>query len=124
MTSTVRSLMPQHPIIEVTHAGTVTAGDLRASGGEAVRLAGEMGTFHVLTDCTDLTDAPDDIALLSLGEVLRSVASDKGFRQALLWPKDAQARLAVDFWRTAESDLGVQAKLFVSREAAIEWLLA
>jgi len=124
MTSTVRSLAPQYPVIEVTHVGKVTSGDLRESSAEVFRLAKDMGTFHVLTDCSELTEGPDDIALMALGNLLRDLPAGAGFRQALLWPKDAEARLSVDFWRTAEADLGVSVKLFSGRDAAIEWLTA
>ena len=124
MTSTVHSLLPQYPVIEVTHSGKVTSGDLRASAAKALDMARSMDAFHLLTDCTDLTDAPDDIALLALGETLRTVSAGMDFRQALLWPKDAQARLAVDFWQTAENDFGAKAKVFSGRDAAIEWLMA
>lgn len=120
MSSTVRSLEPQYPVIEVTHSGAVSSADLRESAAKALELAKGMGAFHVLTDCIELTDAPDDIALLALGDLLRTAGT--GFRHALLWPKDAEARLAVDFWRTAEADFGVDAQVFVSREPAIEWL--
>jgi len=124
MTSTVRTLAPAYPIIEVTHSGKVTAQDLRASAKEALGLARDMDAFHLLTDCTDLTDAPDDIALLALGDTLRTVSAGMDFRQALLWPTDAEARLAVDFWQTAETDFGAKAKVFSHRDAAIEWLTA
>ncbi len=122
MTSTVRSLAPQYPVIEVTHSGKVTSADLRASTAKALDMARSMDAFHLLTDCTDLAEAPDDIALLALGERLRTVSANLDFRQALLWPKDAEARLAVDFWQTTETDFGAKAKVFSSRDAAIAWL--
>ncbi len=121
MTSTVRSLAPEHAIIEGTHEGEVTSSDLKRSGHEALELGRANGITHLLTDCTGMTGAPGNIELLALMDLVDDEARP-AFRQALVWPTDADARLALDFWRTVEVNHHHLAKAFGDREAAIAWL--
>jgi hypothetical protein len=122
MTSVVQTLTPAHAIIEVTHTGEITASDLRASGKQALGIAREQGIWHLLTDCSGATKVPGAIDVLNLVGLVDHVELDKGFRQALIWPHDAEARLGFDFWRTVEANHGLHAKAFGDRDAAIAWL--
>jgi hypothetical protein len=122
MTSVVRTLTPAHAIIEVTHSGEITASDLRKSGTEALTIAREQGIWHLLTDCSATTKVPGAIDVLNLIELVDQVELDAGFRQALIWPDDAEARLGFDFWRTVEANHGMHARAFGDRDAAIDWL--
>ena len=122
MTSVVQTLTPAHAIIEVTHTGEITASDLRASGKQVLAIAREENIWHLLTDCTGATAIPGAIDVLNLISLVDQVDLDTGFRQALLWPDDAQARLAFDFWRTVEANHGLHARAFGDRDAAIAWL--
>jgi hypothetical protein len=124
MTSVVQSLAPAHAIIEVTHSGEITASDLRGSGKQVLELARQEGIWHVLTDCTEATKVPGAIDVLNLVGLVDQVELDAGFRQALLWPRDAETRLGFDFWRTVEANHGMHAKAFGDRDAAIAWLEA
>jgi hypothetical protein len=122
MTSVVQTLTPAHAIIEVTHSGEITASDLRASGKQALTIAQEQDIWHLLTDCSAATKIPGAIDVINLVGLVDQVQLDAGFRQALIWPDDAEARLAFDFWRTVEANHGLHAKAFGSRDAAIAWL--
>ena len=124
MTSTVQSLLPAHAVIEATHSGVVTASDLRASAKQMIALCHENGTWHVLSDCTDVTDIPGAIEFINLIEALEQVHLGPTFRQALIWPLDEEARLNFDEWRTIEQNHGIHAKAFGDRETAIAWLEA
>lgn len=122
MTSVVQSLAPAHAVIEVTHSGEITASDLRKSGTEALTIARDQGIWHLLTDCSATTKVPGAIDVLNLIELVDKVELDAGFRQALIWPLDDEARLGFDFWRTVEANHGLHAKAFGDRDAAIAWL--
>lgn len=122
MTSTVQTLTPAHAIIEVTHSGEITASDLRKSGTEALTIARDQGIWHLLTDCSAATKVPGAIDVLNLIELVDQVELDAGFRQALIWPQDDEARLGFDFWRTVEANHGLHARAFGDRDAAIAWL--
>lgn len=122
MTSVVQTLTPAHAVIEVTHSGEITASDLRTSGKQVLDIAREQGIWHVLTDCSGATQVPGAIDVLNLVGLVDQVELDKGFRQALIWPDDAEARLGFDFWRTVEANHGLHARAFGDRDAAIAWL--
>ena len=122
MTSVVQTLTPAHNIIEVTHSGEITASDLRASGKQALTIAREQDIWHLLTDCSAATKVPGAIDIINLIGLVDQVQLDAGFRQALIWPDDAEARLGFDFWRTVEANHGLHAKAFGDRDAAIAWL--
>jgi hypothetical protein len=122
MPSTVRSLEPEHHIIEVVHHGEIAPADLRASGTKVLELAREGDDWHVLTDCSGITKLPGNLDLLNLIDTLSQAGVNTEFKQALIWPVDDQARLALDFWRTVETNHGLRAKAFGQRDAAIAWL--
>jgi hypothetical protein len=122
MTSVVQTLTPAHAIIEVTHTGEITASDLRKSGTEALTIARDQDIWHLLTDCSGATKVPGAIDILNLIGLVDQVELDKGFRQALIWPDDAETRLGFDFWRTVEANHGMHARAFGDRDAAIAWL--
>jgi hypothetical protein len=122
MTSVVQTLIPAHAVIEVTHSGEITASDLRSSGKQVLGIAREQGIWHLLTDCSEVTKVPGAIDVLNLMGLVDQVELDKGFRQALIWPHDAEARLGFDFWRTVEANHGLHARAFGDRDAAIAWL--
>jgi hypothetical protein len=122
MTSVVQTLTPAHAIIEVTHSGEITASDLRKSGKEALTIARDQNMWRLLTDCSAATKVPGAIDIINLIGLVEQAELDAGFRQALIWPDDAEARLGFDFWRTVEANQGLHAKAFGSRDAAIAWL--
>jgi hypothetical protein len=122
MTSVVRTLTPAHAIIEVTHTGEITASDLRTSGSEALAIARDQDIWHLITDCSGATKVPGAIDMLNLIGLVDQVELDKGFRQALIWPDDAETRLGFDFWRTTETNHGLHARAFGDRDSAIAWL--
>ncbi len=124
MTSTVQSLLPAHAIIEGTHSGIVSVSDLRTAAKQTLALCQENGTWHVLSDCTDVTDIPGALEFLNLIEALEQVHLGPTFRQALIWPLDEKACLNFDEWRIIEANHGFHAKAFGDRDVAIAWLEA
>jgi len=124
MTTTVHSLMPQYPIIEITHDGDVKSSDFTRTAREVKALMDEAGIHLVLADWTTATSAPDNIALVGFGEALGKIGLGSDFRHAHVWPEAAKARLSLDMWKTVESNHGHRAKAFGDRESAIAWLTA
>jgi hypothetical protein len=122
MTSTVRSLAPQTPIIEVVHAGDVSVTDIQHVATQALDLMTATGDHLVLTDWTDATSIPGNIAIMSFGEAMDRATLPDGFRHAHVWPTDDSARLSLDMWKTVENLHHHQARAFGDRESAIAWL--
>ena len=122
MTFTVENLAPAHAVILVTHTGEVTASDMRAAGKQVQDLAAGATPVHVLSDFSDATSLPGAIEMLNLLEQLEATGIGAGFRQAMVWPDNDEARLELDVWRTAETNRGLNAKVFGDRESALAWL--
>ena len=122
MSAVIETLSPAHAVIQVTYTGDVSGADLRATAGKALDRARAEGIWRFLTDCTGMTKAPGALDLLNLMEAADHANLDPGFRQALLWPHDEEARLGFDFWRTVEANHGLHARAFGDREAALAWL--
>ena len=124
MTFTVENLAPAHAVILVTHTGDVTASEMRAVGRQIQAMAAGSTPVRVLSDYAGATSMPGAIELLALIDLLEEAGVGSGFRQALVWPEDDDARLGIDVWRTAETNEGLKAKAFGDRESALAWLEA
>lgn len=122
MTSIVRSLAPAHQVIEVVHTGAVSDSDFRTVARQVQDLTVQTGIHRILTDWTDATSGPDNIALVGYGEAMDSLDVPADFRHAHVWSTDAHARLAMDMWRTVENLHGHVAHAFGDRDAALAWL--
>lgn len=122
MSSIVRSLAPQYPVIEVVHTGDVSDADFRAVARQIGDLAKTTGIHRVLADWTNATNGPDNIALIGYGEAMDKAALPADFRHAHVWSKDAHARLSMDMWKTVENLHGHLARAFGDRDDALEWL--
>lgn len=122
MTSTVRSLAPQHPVIEVAYAGEVSTGDVREVAQEALALMASTGSHLILTDWSDATKLPGNIAILEFGDEMDRAGLPADFRHGHVWPKDDDARISIDMWKTVENLHHHTAKAFADRETAIAWL--
>ena len=121
MPSTVRSLAPQHDVIEIDHSGDVTKSEMLNAAKEAAALA-PGGVHRVLADWSGVTSLPDNITILGFGEALDAADLPADFRHAHVWPEELKARLSLDMWKTVESNRGHHVKVFGSRDAALEWL--
>jgi hypothetical protein len=124
MASTVESLAPAHAVIQVVYTGDVAASDMRSTGTSVIELARELGIWRFLTDFSEASDLPGGIEMINLISLLEHAGVDADFRQAVIWPKVAEARLELDFWKTMEQNEGLRAQAFGTREAALAWLEA
>lgn len=122
MSFTVKSLAPQFPVIEVTYSGPVAQSEIREVATQALALITSSGSHLILTDWSEATDLPGNIAILGFGEAMDTVQLPAGFRHAHVWPKDGDARISMDMWKTVENLHQHPAKAFADRESAIAWL--
>lgn len=122
MATTVRSLLPEHDVVEFHHVGVVTTEELATAFAEMVALARATDTWHLISDCTDLTQAPRLLDMLPLVETLRGVGVQERFRQALVRPTDPVARMPVDYWNASMTDHGLTVMTFDDRGEALGWL--
>ena len=122
MPSTVTNLAPAHAVFEVTHVGSISASDMRGVATQIQSLTADGSPRHILSDFSEATSLPGALELLNLLRLLEEAGPGASFKQAMVWPKDPQARLALDTWRTAEKNQGLASQVFGDREAALAWL--
>lgn len=123
MASTVRSLAPQHDVIEIVHSGDVSRADMMHAAQEIAALS-PGGVHRVLADWSDVTSLPDNISIVGFGEAMDKADLPADFRHAHVWPHELQARLSLDMWKTVENNRGHHAKVFGDRESALAWLIS
>lgn len=122
MATTVRCLLPEHHVVEFHHVGVVTEEELGTAFGEMVALARANDIWHIMSDCTALTEGPRFLEMLPFVEALRSFGVKDRFRQALVRPTDPNGRAAVDFWNGSMTDHGLTVVSFDDRGEALGWL--
>lgn len=122
MATTVTCLRPTDDVIEFHHVGVVTDPELQTAFGEMVGLARENDIWHIMSDCTELTDAPKFLQMLPLVELLSGFGVKDRFRQALVRAHDPVAQAKVDFWQASMSDHGLRVMSFDDRSEALGWL--
>jgi hypothetical protein len=122
MGATVRSLLPEFPIVEARYSGHVSKQDVDDSFGACAALAIEQKQWNVLGDCTDLVWTPTVTDLFELVRFLTDIGVSERFREALVRPTDPIAAASVGFWETAGVNRGLNIRTFPDRESAIAWL--
>lgn len=108
--------------IEVRLWDKVTAAELRSLAAAVVELARATGLRQALINCRDYLGGAGlcEVASLAL-DVTHRPASDRG-PEAFIVPANPGTAKDVEFYIRAACRLGTEARMFPSREAAIEWL--
>jgi hypothetical protein len=122
MGATVRSLLPDYPIVEATYSGHVSKQDVDDAFGACAALGIEHDIWNLLGDCTDMVWTPTVTDLFELVQFLADMGVSERFREALVRPTDAAAVASVGFWETAGVNRGLNIRTFHDRESAIAWL--
>lgn len=124
MAWTVRSLLPDLPLVEIVASGTITHSD-----SDEMRLAVKSLLIHeglerVLYDATDLTHVPSSTSIIEVAESMATTNLPAGFRNAHLRPADLSAAMWTDHWVAAANNRGITSAVFRTRSEAVDWLLA
>ena len=122
MVTTVTCLRPAEDVIEFRHVGDVSDAELTTAFGQMVELARANDIWHLLSDATEMTDAPKFLEILPLVELLSSYGVKDRFRQALIRAHDPVAQSKVDFWAAAMTDHALRVLSFDDRGDALGWL--
>ena len=122
MGATVRSLAPEHDVVEARFYGVNTREEIEQAFAECLALALEIDTWLLLADCTDLAYAPPISDLKDLVDALATLGVTERFREALVRPLDVTAAVSVGFWATAGTNRGLVMELFRDRGEALAWL--
>ena len=122
MATTVSSLLPDHDVVQFHHVGVVSNEELGEAFAQMVALARSTDTWHIMSDCSALTQAPRLLDMLPLIETLRGFGVQDRFRQALVRPVDEIAKTPVDYWNASMIEHGLTVMSFDDRSEALGWL--
>ena len=124
MAWTVRSLLPDLPLIEMVVSGTITHGDSDEMRAAARALSAETGIARFLYDATDLVHLPSSTDIIRVADSVVATNVPEGFRNAHVRPSDLTAAMWTDHWVAAANNRGIPTAAFHTRDEAVAWLLA
>ncbi len=108
--------------IEIRLWQRLSISDLQLLLSAVAKVAGETGYTRALADCRDYLGG------ISLGEVfflakeLSDRPADERGAEAIISPNDPYTRADVQCYVDTADTFGTKARMFESREAAVEWL--
>ncbi len=124
MSTSVRSLLPEYPIVEMATYGHFSVADAWAAVDAGIVLCREHGTWNALSEMSGTTHTPPPSAVVSFAEELAQRGVPASYRQAIIRPTDTIAATWIDLYATAAMNRGLTVQVFRDRDEAIGWLLA
>lgn len=109
--------------LEIRYAGNVTPVELRSAFAEGFRVAAELDTFLVLTDCVGMQGGHSLFDLYAMVADLAGHQEVVRYKEAVLMPAAPDLAEKVTFWETACRNRGLWVKVFSDRGSALAWLL-
>ena len=108
--------------LEVRYSGAVVPDDLTSVAAEAFALAQENGTFHVLTDCSDMTSNPSIFTLYDLASTVEHLGLARVYREAVVVSQDRAHDAGFEFYENTMVNRGLSVRRFRHRDDALAWL--
>lgn len=124
MDATVRSLLPEHPIIEAVISGHFPLEDAVAVRADAWALSQATGIHNVLLEMSGTTHTPTASEIVLFTEGMATFGDPSSLRNAVVRPTDLTAATWTGLYVTALVNRGLKAAEFKLREDAIAWLLS
>jgi hypothetical protein len=108
--------------VEVRYSGAVVPDDITSVAAEALALAQENGTFHVLTDCTAMTSNPSVFTLYDLASTIEQLGLARVYREAVVVSEDRSHETEFEFYENTMVNRGLSVRRFRRHEEARSWL--
>lgn len=122
MSTHVRSLIPEHPIVEMVAYGHFSVEDAWAAVDAGAVLCLEHDVWDALSDMSGVTLTPPPSEVVRFAEELSQRGLPRRYRQAVVRPTDTIAATWIDLYATAAVNRGLAVCVFRDRREAIEWL--
>lgn len=124
MAQSVRSLMPEHAIIEAVISGHFLLEDAVAVRADAWALSESTGIHNVMLEMSGTTHTPSASEIVLFTEGMASFGDPSSLRNAVVRPSDLTAATWTGLYVTAMLNRGLQVREFRRREDAIAWLVS
>lgn len=122
MATSVRSLLPDHPVIEVVIYGGYSIADAVTVRDEAWALSEALQIHAVLLDMSGTTHTPSAAEIVMFAEGVASFGDPSRLRCAVVRPTEPIPATWTGLFVTALVNRGLQAAHLRSRDEAIVWL--
>ena len=113
---------PDLRAIELRLWQRLSVSDLQLLLSEVAKLAGERGYRRALADCRDYLGGISIGEVFFLAKELSDRPADERGAEAIITPNDPSTRADVQCYVDTAAQFGTNARMFDSREAAVEWL--
>jgi hypothetical protein len=121
---TVRSLLPDLPVVEVAVSGTVTVQDIDELRRDVKSLLAHDRLERVLIDARDVVHLPLPSDLVGVAASMSTTRLPAGFRGAHIRPEDPWAAMWTSHWVAASNNRGIATAEFHAHDEAVDWLLS
>jgi hypothetical protein len=122
MSTHVKCLLPDHPIVEMTSYGHFSVENAWAAVDAGAVLCREHDVWNALSDMSGVTHTPPPSEVVHFADALSKRGLPRRYRQAVVRPTDTIAATWIDLYATAAVNRGLEVKVFRDREEAIAWL--
>ena len=123
MSTHVRCVVPEHPIVEMVTYGHFTVEDAWAAVDAGAALCLEHDVWNALSEMSGTTRTPPASEVVRFTEELSKRGLPARYRQAVVRPTDTIAATWIDLYATAAQNRGLKVRVFRDRTEAIDWLV-
>jgi hypothetical protein len=120
MSTSVRCLLPEYPVIEMTTYGHFSVDDAWVAVSEGASLCRQHGIWNALSEMSGTTHTPPPSAVVRFADELVQRQVPATYRQAIVRPTDAIAATWINLYATAAVNRGLAVAVFRDRAAAID----
>ena len=124
MSTHVRCLLPEHPIVEMVTYGHFSVADAWAAVDAGAVLCLEHDVWNALSEMSGTTHTPPPSDVVRFTQELSKRGLPRQYRQAIVRPTDTIAATWIDLYATAAANRGLLVRVFRDRDEAIGWLTA
>lgn len=117
------SLLQPEQIVVTEYVAPMTGSEVMAATRATIAFGRQHDTPRFLSDCTRLAQVGTPFEVFELIRLYETLQIQPWMRDAVLLPESDQAREDMRFYETASRNRGYDVRLFVDRQAAIDWLI-
>ncbi len=122
MATSVRCLLPEHPVIEAVIYGRFTIEDAVVVRDEAWALTTAHGIHDVMLEMSETTEAPNASEIVLFADGLTSFGDPQRLRVAVVRPTEVMPATWTGLFVTAMVNRGMRATEVRTRGDALAWL--
>ena len=109
--------------VETMYSGALSPEEVYEGAAESIAVAYSRQCTRFLGDCVKLTNDYGMLEVKNLVAFLEATGVDRSVKEALLLPEAIDSAKYIALYATVCKEHGYRVRGFVTRDAALEWLL-